>query len=364
MIRTGDKSVPGFRPRASVPMSGDVSHAARLRRRLPRRPTVDGAQGHGGEAGRGQVPDDTGRHRRSAAGLMVVLVLVTAACAGLMIARSQADRRETIEQRFDARQSSAARFIEAYVAQVLRHERRLATQALAGDLAPGQLEAITAQQQFQASVLLDSAGRLIDVAPSDPSLIGTPMGPRYTHLRLALTGVPTVSDVVPSAARADPVIGFAIPFDAPDGRRVFSGAYAIADTPLQPFITGALTSFRTGRVYLVDSTAKLIATDRTQQIGLPLRQVDAQLADHLSAAGGSGSPASGFLEAQSNTAEGDDGGGVQRYVVGGAVEGTPWRLVLVLDTSELYRSLTVSQTWMPWVRCCCSRSWRWPWSVW
>ena len=180
-------------------------------------------------------------------------------------------------------------------------------------------------------------------------MIGTQIAPRYTHLRLALTGVPTVSDVVPSAARADPVIGFAIPFDAPDGRRVFSGAYAIADTPLQPFITGALTSFRTGRVYLVDSTAKLIATDRTQQIGLPLRQVDAQLADHLSAAGGSGSLTSGFLEAQSNTAEGDDGGGVQRYVVGGAVEGTPWRLVLVLDTSELYRTLTVSQIWMPWV---------------
>jgi diguanylate cyclase (GGDEF)-like protein/PAS domain S-box-containing protein len=315
-----------------------------------------------GRAARGRdVPGAAAAHRRRlVAAALVALVLATAACAGWVISRSQAQRRETIAQRFDARQSSAARFTEAYVAQVLRHERRLATQVLTGDVPPARLDDITAQQQFQAAVLLDAAGRLLAVSPSDTALIGAPMAARYRHLSGALAGVPTVSDVVPSAARAEPVIGFAVPFDAPGGRRVFSGAYAIADTPLQPFITGALTSFRTGRVYLVDSAGTVIATDRTEQIGTPLGQVDAQLDDYLSATGASAAatspdtaaePApvrSGILDARPNSAEGDDGGGVRRYVVAGPVARTPWRLVLVLDTSELYRSLTPVEVWSPW----------------
>jgi hypothetical protein len=86
---------------------------------------------------------------------------------------------------------------------------------------------------------------------------------KYEHLRAAVAGTPAVSGVVPSIARHEPVIGFAVPFPTPQGLRVFSGAYRVQDTPLAAFVRNA-APFRTGEVLLVDAPAASLPTVVTE----------------------------------------------------------------------------------------------------
>lgn len=82
-------------------------------------------------------------------------------------------------------------------------------------------------------MLLDENGRLLQVWPAQPSLIGRDMTVDYAHLRVATRdGKVGVSEVVKSAAQRAPVTAIAVPYDTPQGRRVLSGAFSPATTPL------------------------------------------------------------------------------------------------------------------------------------
>jgi len=259
-------------------------------------------------------------------------VLAVAVLSGLVITANQTARRTSIAERFDGRQTNAARFVEAYVAQVMAQERRLAAAEFTGDVTAARFNEVVGFSQFKAAVLLDDEGRLLRVAPTNPALIGTQVGARYTHLRSALAGTAAVSDVVPSASKQEPVIGFAVPFETPTGRRVFSGAYSIANTPLQPFIASALSSYRTANVYLLDSAGTVISADQPQFLGLPLQRVTAELASRL------GQHRAGFF-----------GEGPQRqHYTSGRITGTPWTLVFTLDSDELMSNYTPLQRRSPW----------------
>jgi hypothetical protein len=64
---------------------------------------------------------------------------------------------------------------------------------------------------YPAAVLLDQHGRILQIAPRRPELLGTDLTGRYAHLRTAVgEGRPAVSRVVPSAARGEPVAAFAV----------------------------------------------------------------------------------------------------------------------------------------------------------
>jgi diguanylate cyclase (GGDEF)-like protein/PAS domain S-box-containing protein len=259
-------------------------------------------------------------------------VLAVSVVAGFLIAATQTARRDALADRFDGREANASQFIEAYVAQVMAQEQHLAVQEFSGDVPAARFDAIVGYSQFSAAVLLDGEGRLLRVMPTKPALIGTQVGARYAHLRSALAGTPAVSDVVPSASQRRPVIGFAVPFDTPAGRRVFSGAYAIATTPLQPFVTSALSNYRTADVYLLDSAGTVISADQPDLVGRPLRQVAAPLAHRIA------QQRAGYL-----------GHGEQRrHYVSNTIAGTPWTLVFTLDSDELFQAYTPFQQGAPW----------------
>jgi diguanylate cyclase (GGDEF)-like protein/PAS domain S-box-containing protein len=259
-------------------------------------------------------------------------VVALAVGAGFLIALLQGARYASLGQQFDNRRAEASRFIAAYVTQVISHEQQLAGEEFGGGLTPRRFDEIVGFNQVNAAVLLDARGRLLAVSPAEPKLLGLQVGARYAYLRSALEGTAAVSGIVTSEGQHEAVIGFAVPFDTPTGRRVFSGDYPIAKTPLRPFVTSILSTFRSSHVYLIDSTSRVISADRPEYVGLPLQDVAAPLARQISGR------RAGFF---------DDGQRRQHYV-SGDVTGTPWRLVYTLDSAELFEPVTPVERYAPW----------------
>ena len=74
---------------------------------------------------------------------------------------------------------------------------------------------------------------------------------------------------MPAAAGGAPVVGFATPFDTPQGRRVLSGAFDIRQSPLAAYLP-SVTPIKPSAVDLVDADGKVIASSRgTQGTGVP-----------------------------------------------------------------------------------------------
>ena len=124
------------------------------------------------------------------------------------IYETQGDGRRQLEQRFAIRADLASRFVETYAAEVLTRERAQATTQLAKPrVAESDFKAVVVGGGYQAAVLLDAQGRLLQIAPAKPALLGTQVGSKYPHLRSALKGKAAVSPVVPAAAGGAPSSG-------------------------------------------------------------------------------------------------------------------------------------------------------------
>jgi diguanylate cyclase (GGDEF)-like protein len=250
------------------------------------------------------------------------------------LVHSQARARRDLAERFEARGAVGARFVETFTDQLLDRESLLAGRRLGAD-PPDEtrFSDIVEAFGFQAAVLLDDAGRALHVAPANPSVIGRPIADQYDHLRAAVGGTPTVSNVVPSAARAVPVVAFAAPFDTAHGRRVFSGAYEIADTPLGEFLRNALP-VDPHLVYLTDRNGVIVASDPPIEGTQPLRTVDPNLASGLIR-----QPAGEYRAPDSK----------RYYFSAHAVRHTPWTLIIAAPTSVLFAPVTGTNRLLPWL---------------
>ena len=256
------------------------------------------------------------------------MLLLLLAVSALLIARSEAQQRQSLTARFDSRQATAARFIEAYVGELFQQQTALATRSFAGATDRAAFGEAAANQGFDAALLLDSSGRLLASLPDDPVAVGQDLTRRYPHLRTAVRGAPAASGVVASAARREPVIAFAVPVETPTGRRVFSGAYAVEATPLGPFVRNAVP-FRSGRVLVVDDQQRVVAGSGTGEAGQGLAAVAPTLASL-----GTGSAYVGS-------------GAQQQYATQSPVEGTTWDLLFAVDTDELFGPISTGARWAP-----------------
>jgi diguanylate cyclase (GGDEF)-like protein len=182
-------------------------------------------------------------------------------------------------------------------------------------------------------VLLDRDGRLLQVLPAKPALLGQIITGKYRHLATAVAGSAAVSNVVPSAARGVPVVGFAQPFSTIAGRRVFSGAFDVSATPLGQYMSHLIV-IPGRRVYLVDANQTLIASSGSQpRGGQTLGQLDGRLA-RLARTQRIGSYPSAH--------------GTQSFVRA-PVPGTPWRIVVAVPDSALYNAVNGASKWLAWV---------------
>jgi diguanylate cyclase (GGDEF)-like protein/PAS domain S-box-containing protein len=256
------------------------------------------------------------------------LVLMTGSV--LLISQGEAQERRVLTERFDARQATAARFIDAYVGEVFQREATLGARLFAGSISGQAFAQAAGDQGFDAAVLLDASGRILASQPANPRAVGRDLTVDYGSIRSAVGGMPAVSGVVPSSGRGAPVVAFAMPFQTSQGARIFSGAYAVQDTPLAPFVNNA-TPFHSGRVFVVDAAGLVVAGNAPDSAGRLLADVDPQLA--LVTAD------SGYVGAGSD----------RQYVSQSGVPGTTWHLVFGVKTDELFASLQTAGRWIPWV---------------
>jgi hypothetical protein len=193
--------------------------------------------------------------RFAAAPLAVWLLLTVVGATGALCLQQRA--RDAAAQRFAARVSLMREFVVSHVADLLVRER-VQADAFLTDKTVSERDFVRSVGAFgyPAAVLLDQEGRVLQIVPQQPGLIGADLTGRYAHLRTAVVdGRPAVSRVVPSAARGKPVAAFAVPFDTPYGRRVFSGAVDVGHSGLSAYLSTAI-SLSGVRVQLVDDARR------------------------------------------------------------------------------------------------------------
>ncbi len=258
--------------------------------------------------------------------LLVWLLAVATLTGALSWAQSSSEAE--LEHRFALRVSIGTDFVANHVEDLLERERAEARLFLtAPTVDEVQFQQVTTAFGYKAAVLLDGQGRLLRVAPANPGLVGQDMTDRYAHLHQAVhANSPAVSRVVPSAARGVPVVAFAVPYETPQGRRVFSGAMEVQSSPLGSYLEHAM-SLPSSRMYLLDPDGKVVATDGAS--ASTLTGADPALADAL---------------IRRPTAEYRHGGQAWFYA-SREVPGTPWRLVATVPQSTLFESTRDPNVW-------------------
>ncbi len=260
--------------------------------------------------------------------LVVWLLVTLAGAAGLLW--QQHNSREQVAQRFGLRVNLMGDFVTSYARDLIDRELVQARTSLTGPRVDARdFSRAVAGFGYPAAVLLDSRGRVLQVAPSDPALIRQDLVGRYDHLHTALHhGRPAVSPVVASAARGLPVVAFAVPFDTPAGRRVFSGAVDVRRSPLSAYVSSAM-SLSGARVQLVDANGSIVAANQPLQGDIP-------------ALAGHNEPLSTALNRHPQG----------RYQAGGRwwryssvpIRDTPWRLSAAVAEDALFASQADNET--------------------
>jgi diguanylate cyclase (GGDEF)-like protein len=261
---------------------------------------------------------------------LALLVLLGTLSAGIVLSRQQS--RSHILSTFALRGSSSATFVSEFLMEQATHEQRAAQRFLAGGkVSPERFRLVVAAFGSNAAVLLDPTGRLLDVVPSDPALVGQPIASRYAHLSEAEHGELAISNVVASAARGTPVTAIAVPFSTPRGRRVFSAAYAAASSALGRFVEHTIP-YHQHEVLLVDANGHVVAASPTTS-ATTLAQADPTLARAAAHASHGSVPGAATPTTFADT----------------PVAGTPWRLLIAVPNSRLYASISGWTQSVPWL---------------
>jgi signal transduction histidine kinase len=196
--------------------------------------------------------------RRSIAGGLVLLLLTVGGFAAV-VARSQHESRQALEERFRLRGALAGRFIDSYLRDLARREVAIAQQELhAPRIERGAFDVVVDELDLRAAVVLDIRGRAIHVYPRRDDLVGRDVTAPYAHLRAAVAGRIGISDVVTPLAGGRPVIAVAVPYASAGGRRVFSGALALDAAPFDDYLRNAIP-LASGAARLVDSRGTVVA---------------------------------------------------------------------------------------------------------
>jgi diguanylate cyclase (GGDEF)-like protein len=266
--------------------------------------------------------------------LAMVAVLGIVSVFGLVLARAQDDARLAIRDRFQTRLDLTTRFTTAYNADVVEREASVAARRLGGSAPTAdEFKDVMEDFGFATGVLLDSSGRLMQSYPDDPSLLNADMTAGHAYLARALSGIPSVSNVVLTGVDQIPVVGYAMPFQTPFGRRVVSGAFDVSTTPLSDHMQNALP-YEGGEVYLVDATGALVASN--VPLAHFLRTFDS--ADHGLAAAAAQSPSGRYLR-----------DGVWRWFTTSPVSGSSLLMVASAPESVMYLPVEGTSEWLPWI---------------
>ena len=260
--------------------------------------------------------------------LPLLLAAGVLAPGSLLVHVESGKSRDALLQRFEERAGLTADSVARHAHTLLQRERVAAESVLAEpQVDAATFRAVAAGLGVQAAVLLDDSGQLLAAHPPRDVPLGTPIAQDYAHLAAAVRGRPAISDLVVAAGSTTTLVAFAVPYETRSGRRVLSGAYDVATSHLQAFVTEVLPVAGT-RAYLVDDRQRVVtASTSTTDAGQPLAELDPRLA---------------AAEAAGRTSY--DGRALQTR----RVEGTPWRLLVTVPEQGLYAPLR-SQSHVLWL---------------
>jgi diguanylate cyclase (GGDEF)-like protein/PAS domain S-box-containing protein len=168
---------------------------------------------------------------------------------------------------------------------------------------------------FSAALLLDGQGRAVALAPDDPEMHGLEIASKYQHLSSALAGERAVSDIVPSAVKADPIVAFALPLSG-GSSGVLSSGFSLEDSPLKAFLERQPIPATRG--YILDSNSIVIVS------------------------AGDGSAASGDSLDLTASPDGASASG-GRLVAASPIAGTKWTYVLDAPLSSVLAPASTSE---------------------
>jgi len=262
-----------------------------------------------------------------------VLLCVLFAIVALAVYQLERSERSNLEEQFRLRADVAEAFLQTYIREIFERERKMAARQLSDpQISEETFNAAMRTMGFEAAVLLDGSGKLIQVYPSSPELPGTELAPQYAHLRAAQTHGAAVSVVVRSAAQSAPVVAFATRYETATGPRVFSGAFDVRTTPLRAYMA-SLLALDGAQADLVDTAGTIVASSRMPTASATaLASIDPPLSRALHAGQGS----------EYTTAHG------RKLFFARTVTGTPWRLIISVEQHTLFASLGGLRRWMPW----------------
>lgn len=262
------------------------------------------------------------------AGIALTLLLGTLATT---IVRARDESRSHLESNFRLRGQSTATLVATYLSQQAVRQKDSAERFLSSHtVAPHEFEVVARAFGGSAAALLDSQGRMLNTLPLSPALRGRQLAARYDHLTLAERGQVSISNVVSSRSLPEPVSAIAVPFQTPQGRRVFSVAYGVGSAELGVFVDHAIISPQ-HEILLLDGAGRVLAASP----------------DSKAATASQADPALARAAARSSNGEVSSSGAATTYT-SAAVPGTHWRVILAVPNSKLYATIGGLASVIPW----------------
>jgi len=235
--------------------------------------------------------------------------------------------RDALRDRLAVQTASAAGAIAVDMDTRQEAVRDMAGLTLTGaSVTPEQLGLVARGLGFSAGALFDAEGLLLQNFPQVPELLGRDFTAQLEHVRIAEGGRVAVSQVFISPALQEPVVGIAVPFDAPAGRRIVTSIVVLQGERFDRVVLEG-SGLAGGATSLVDRDRNLIAAT----FPLPgeitsLRSVEPELADALAAG------PSGRVER----------GGHPHVFTSSPVGDTGWTLIASVEPSALYEPVAGS----------------------
>ncbi len=264
---------------------------------------------------------------------LVIAWLSLIAVGSWLLADSQADSRSGMAARLETRVQFAAGFVSIYANDLISSQRAQALSWFAGpDVSQSTLDRDSAALGLRAAVVLDAHGDVIRTATSAPHALVGMLEARYADLGATFAG-PDASGVALTDIGGTPMLSFAVAYQTPSGRRVFTGAYAMSESVL-PAVLGSVLSNRGWQAYLVDPREGLLtAIAPAGPQAARLAQADPRL---WAAA----------RHAEKGSYDSPQG---KQYFVSAGVAGTSWRIVLRDPEAQLFTFLNGAGRWLAWL---------------
>ena len=230
-----------------------------------------------------------------------------------LIADSQSQDKDDVEARFGQVAEVSGNVTNGIFQSAFQGTATQAAENFSGPIEQQALVQFAQQGQARYVAVYDNKGHRLGATPGAPQ-----PGPAVDVAQQS--GKPRLSDVM--GTDKDATIEFAIPYETPSGRRIF-----VTGSPTQPFSEFLATSLGNLPTEFGDAETTMVDSNGVVLGGANLSSPVGEMLDDpdLLAA----------LKTETSGDYGDD-----RYFASSAITGSPFKIVLDIDKSDLYENLS------------------------